>query len=162
MGERGIIQQDYAQYREEKTEEAKKFQDFVCEYFSRHLFIPLTQFSSRHYQYKTGETMQGVEIKHDMRLADTGNVYIEIAEKSHPLVANYSDSGIYRNDNTWIYLIGNYNIMYLFIKKQLRTIHERKIYSYLPNPTPTSKGFLLSRELADKYCAHKIIIENDN
>ena len=84
-------------------------------------------------------------------LERTGNLYIECAEKSHPDNDHYMPSGIYRYDNSWLYAIGNYDVVYLFVTKHLRWLHERKPLT--EKQTPTSEGFLLPEILAKKYAA---------
>ena len=90
--------------------------------------------------------MSGIEIKYDMKFAETGNLYFEVAERTNPLF-NFSPSGIKRKDNAWLYLIGNYERAFLFSKRQLISIHENmESYGYMgiaEKETATSKGFIL-------------------
>jgi hypothetical protein len=96
----------------------------------------------------------GVEIKYDMKYAETGNIYIEVGEKSEPRMGEYFASGIYRNDNTFLYWTGDYNEAYLFAKKHLINIHKQKKYLKFinDNSTKTSCGFLLNKYMAQSYC----------
>jgi len=148
---------NYDIYKQGKTKEALEYQDFICEWLAKNYGIVLTIFTSQKKQYK-GESLQGFEIKYDMKYKETGNIYIEIGEKSEPREGEYIKSGILRNDNTWLYLIGNYKTLYIFSKKQLISIYEKKLYyKYIPdNNTETSEGFLLTENMADKYCIKKI------
>lgn len=128
-----------------QLEEAAKYQDFITDELLK-LGIVLNQYSSREYQQKVGESASGIEIKYDKRMAETGNVYIEVAEKSNPSLPDYSDSGVYRNDNTWLYLIGNYENALLFSKNQLRQCIEsdeawRSQKGITRRETPTSRGY---------------------
>ena len=136
-------------------EKGLEFQDFICEALLKEMGINLTMFSSRKYQLSKGENIQGVEIKFDDIYKKTGNIYIEIAEKSNEENENYVISGIYRNDNTWLYLIGNYEEVFIFPKNILVLLDNKKRYKYVQ--TPTSKGFLINKEDAHKFCAKKII-----
>lgn len=142
-----------AEYYEKKLQQGLEFQDFVTDVLFNELFIPISTYQSRKYQIK-GENKQGIEIKFDDKFADTGNVYIEIAEKSNEDNLNYVSSGIYRNDNTWLYVIGNYSILFIFGKGMLKLMHKNGRYREVQ--IPTSKGFLIPKVDAEKY-ALKII-----
>ena len=89
-------------------------------------------------------------------MIETGNIYIEVKEKAHPDNANYVDSGIFRNDNTWLYLIGNYTTVYIFGKSLLKLMYKSGKYKEVQ--ISTSIGFLLPVEVADKYCLRKISV----
>ena len=66
---------EYAEYRKEKMESAGVYQDFIVDLLWGH-GIPIAQYTSREYQLNVGESKNGIEIKHDERLVDTGNLYI--------------------------------------------------------------------------------------
>lgn len=151
------MEMSYDKYRDVKSKEAKEYQDFVCEWVAKNHGIVMTVFSSKKYQYNIGESLQGVEIKYDMRYAETGNIYIETGEKANPRNGEYYKSGIFRNDNTWLYFIGNYKELFVFSKKQLQTIYKKKKYYRLieNNNTMTSCGFLLNKEKAENYSIMK-------
>lgn len=117
-----------------------EFQDFVIDMFYS-IGLPLISYSSKLYQIKIGENKAGIEIKFDRKFRETGNIYIETAEKSNKNNPEYILSGIYRDDNTWLYVIGDYHIIYILSKKQLKKAHERHRYKEVV--TPTSKGFLI-------------------
>jgi len=136
-------------------EKGLKFQDFVSEKLIEKLGIPLTNFSSREYQTHKGENKQGFEIKFDDRFKETGNIYIEVAEKSNPDNSNFVKSGIYRRDNTWLYLIGDYSRVFIFSKKLLISVHESKKFREVK--TSTSEGFLLDSEFCKKWCVTELI-----
>lgn len=144
-------------YRAEKLECGKEYQDFVCSWVAKNYGLVLSIFTSKKYQQKTGESLQGIEIKYDMMMKETGNIYIETGEKAYPREGDYYPSGIYANDNSWLYFIGNYEKMYVFSKKQLKTVYEKLMFTKLipDNITKTSTGFLLNTEKAEKYCIMK-------
>jgi len=131
-----------------------EFQDFVTDILIKEIGISLSSYSSVKYQNLKGENKQGIEIKFDDKYKDTGNIYIEIAEKSNPINKNYVNSGIFRNDNTWLYLIGNYDEIYIFSKKHLILMYNSKKYREVI--TVTSKGFLVNKKDADNYCVKKL------
>jgi hypothetical protein len=141
------------EYYAEKLQQGLEFQDFVTDILFNELFIPLSTYQSKKYQLK-GENKQGIEIKYDDRYKETGNIYIELSEKSNALNSSFVDSGINRSDNTWLYIIGDYTVLYIFGKKLLRGMHASKKYREVS--TSTSKGFLIPRNDAEKY-ALKII-----
>ena len=105
-----------------------EYQDFVCEQLALRGNIVLQNFASKRYQLEIGENLQGFEIKFDARITDTGNVSIEIKEKSRADIPNWTPSGIYRDDNSWLYIQGNYDILFIFAKKFLIELHKSGRY----------------------------------
>ena len=142
-------------YYKEKLEAGLEYQDFVADKLRKDdPCIILGAYSSRKYQNERGESASGIEIKHDMRMKDTGNLYIEVAEKSNAALHDYTPSGIMRNDNTWLYLIGDYEQAFLFSKHQLKALYaDEKHYAsrgIRKKQTPTSIGFTYPIENAMK------------
>lgn len=147
--------ENYVQYRKDKTEEGLQFQDFATDILKSY-GINLNCYSSRKYQFTKGESSSGIECKLDNMLSKTGNLYIEYAEKG-PKSVVYKPSGIERDDNTWLYVIGNYDVIFLIPKKYL--IQWKTSLKTLKHiETPTSKGYLLPIFYAEKYAAHVIQI----
>lgn len=108
-------------YRE-KLQKGLEYQDFVVGQLCKYgIFIGL--YSSRKFQNKVGESASGIEIKFDDKMKETGNVYIEVAEKSNENNENFIESGIFRKDNTWLYLIGDYDEAFMFSKRQLQKVY---------------------------------------
>lgn len=105
-------------------------------------------YSSRKYQYEKEESRSGIEIKFDNQRKKTGNLYIEYAEKSNPNNKNYVPSGIERTDNSIIYCIGNYDIIYVFAKNWLKQFKNTEVKHVM---TKTSKGYLFPEDMAQKY-----------
>ena len=65
----------------EKLKQGLEFQDYVVE----RLYdcgLPIISYSSKEYQTMIGENKTGIEIKNDSNFRITGNLYIEVAEKS--------------------------------------------------------------------------------
>ncbi len=141
-----LVTDHYGEYYKEKLGQGLEFQDFVSELLYKEGF-PVVSYVSAAYQRKRGENIIGIEIKFDGRFRERGSLYIETAEKSNPMKQFYYPSGIYRKDNTWLYAIGDYSMVYLFPKKYLQLIRKR----YKEIISATSKGFLLPRADADKY-----------
>ena len=133
-------------YYREKLEAGLEYQDFVADQLRKaDPCIILGAYSSRKWQNDHGESASGIEIKHDMKLKETGNLYIEVAEKFRPDMPEYTLSGIMRADNTWLYLIGDYEQAFLFSKHQLKAVYyNRKQWparGIRERQTPTSIGF---------------------
>ena len=143
---------NYANYYSDQLTDAKEFQDFVAEKLYA-IGLPLFNYTSKKYQVEYGENKLGVEIKFDKKFQETGNLWIELAEKSNPDKISYIGSGIHRNDNTWLYLIGNYEVIFIFAKTLLFQLAKTGRYKVLENRTKTSKGFLLPKKDAIKYAA---------
>lgn len=148
---------NYDEYYKNNLKEAHEYQDYVCEQLIKNLGISITNYQSKKYQFNKGENLQGVEIKYDKKFAKTGNLYIETHEKSNPNNQEYVKSGIYRLDNSWLYAIGDYQVIYIFSKRYLQTFHRSNKFKNIT--TPTSKGFLINKENAEKYHINKIEFE---
>src|SRR5271166_5675765 len=73
-----------------------------------------------------GESLQGCEIKEDKGCQKYGHLSIEIAEKSHYDNPDWVASGIFKADNSWAYIQGNYDIVFVFSKKWLLRYYEAK------------------------------------
>ena len=96
------------------------------------------------------EIRENIVIKYDKRFRETGSFYIEVAEKSHPENLQWIPSGIYRDDSTWLYIIGGYEGVYMFSKRHLQELAKDRSYKHVE--TGTSKGFLLPvKEALDKW-----------
>ena len=139
-------------------ESGLQFQDFVAELFHDKLGVTITNYQSRGYQFGKGENKQGIEIKLDRDILETNNVSIEIAEKSRASLSDYTPSGIYRADNTWLYVQGNYKIVFVFAKSTLIVLH--KSGKYPEYELPTIRKFHLPIADARKYAA--MVIETKN
>jgi hypothetical protein len=143
-----------AGYYQDKLQEGLVFQDIV----TRALYqrgIVVIGYSSRRFQIEEGENMLGAEIKRDGNFRTTGNLYIEIAEKTHPNNLEYIPSGIYRKDNSWLYVIGDERLIYIFSTRYLQMLEKR----YEHKTISTSKGFVIPLDEADKYCIKKIELD---
>lgn len=145
-------------------EVGNKFQDFVCIELAKDNII-LQNINSKKFQFETGENLQGFEIKYDGRCTGdnetiaTNRLSIEIGEKTNKNNVDYIPSGIYRSDNTWLYIQGNYNAFWIFSLKLLKQLHQSNRYE--EKEEPTLRAFYLPIEDADKYCAKKINNEKD-
>jgi hypothetical protein len=146
-----------------------EFQDFIIEKLITELGISISIYQSKKYQYQKGESLQGVEIKYDSR--STGDctykeckpsycVGIEVAEKTKASNSRWSRSGIYRLDNSWLYIVGNYDCAWVFGKKHLILMHNKNAYREIAT-LPTITTMLLPIVDADKYCLKKLVFNED-
>jgi hypothetical protein len=138
-------------YYNDKLQQGLEFQDVVTKALYQRGIIVIG-FASRRFQVEEGENMLGAEIKRDGLFRETGRLYIETAEKSHPDNPLYVASGIYRQDNSWLYVIGDEKTIYIFSTKYLRLLENR----YEKKEKPTSRGFVMPLKDADKYSIRKI------
>jgi hypothetical protein len=136
-----------------------EFQDLVVDLLREELGIVITNYQSRRFQFGVGENKQGIEIKLDRDILRTNNVSIEIAEKARAANPDYAPSGIYRNDNSWLYIQGNWDIVFIFAKSILRLLHRSG--RYRTNILPTLKSFLLPVDEARKYAARVLELNTD-
>ena len=151
----------------DSLEVGQAFQDFVCIELAKTGLI-LQNLSSKKYQFDTGENLQGWEIKYDARCTGdctlkkctaTNQLSFEIAEKTKAENAKFIDSGILRDDNSWLYIQGNYHQLWIFDKKMLRRYYEHGVNMKtikINNCLPTIRTFYMSVENADEWCAKKI------
>lgn len=148
----------YMAMKYDTYEEAMEYQDFIVEVLAERLGLVISNYSSRKYQFGKGENRQGIEIKLDKRISPLGNVSIEVYEKS--IANNYlwAKSGILRDDNSWLYLQGNYEYIFIFSKKRLRELYQREYMNKVWDPKPTIRTFLISFEKAKDICEKFIVI----
>ncbi len=125
-----------------------EFLDFVLVELQR-IGLYLQPFTSKKAQYNRGESFQGWEVKYDQRWTETGRLSIEIAEKTKAANYQWVPSGIYRSDNAWLYIQGNYEGFYVFLKKFLIQLHKTRRYQ--EHEIPTLRGYFLPRADADRY-----------
>lgn len=134
--------------------ESHRFEVFVDTLFSQCNF-DIGLYYGRNQQY-AGETKVGIEIKLDKRLKETGNVYIEYKERMHR-DGMWVNSGILKNDNTKMILIGDVDKFYILSKDRLLDYYQRLILNgeqiagtriVAEKEHGTSKGFIMNEELA--------------
>lgn len=101
----------------------KQYQDFVTDELYK-IGIIVSCYSSRKYQLYKGESVNGIEIKHDSKFRSTNRFYFEISANNK--VGNgYINGGIRKEDNAWLYVIGDEKDIYIFAKSQLRELAQR-------------------------------------
>lgn len=139
-------------------QEGAEFQDFVIDLLALRYKWTVSVYTSRKYQYKNGESANRFEIKYDRRQTETQRIGIEVAEKSAVSVPVWTPSGILRIDNTVIYVIGNYDQVWLFAKKHLQMWYAKnnpKVYEI----NGTMKSCYIPFDVAEKLCITKIIVK---
>lgn len=131
-----------------------EYQDFVFDQLRKRDDMPvfLGAYASRKYQNDKGESPSGLEVKYDRKFHKTGNLYIEIAEKSDAALPKYTASGIMRDDNSWLYLIGDYEEAFIFPKNLLRAFCVTTNSEITYRETPTSRGYTFPLEYVNKKC----------
>ena len=96
-----------------------------------------------------GENALGLEIKHDSKLAETGNVYIEYEALSKD-ESKFIKGGILKDDNSKYWLIGTEEEYYIFYKDDLLKIYKQVQNGFVKGcglaGRRTSKGIIISRE----------------
>lgn len=105
-----------------------------------------------------GETAAGIEIKCDMKLQETGNVYIEYQERITK-DGEWVDSGILKKDETRYFLIGTVEKFYILPRTKLQSYYNRLVkYGEKlsgmrlveEKEHQTSKGFIMSKRRAEQ------------
>ena len=125
---------------DDKLKVGQAYERFVRDQYAA-LGITLTLVHGRTRQLLIGDTEEGLEIKHDRNHKTTSNIFIEVAEKRHSWQPDFVPSGIFRQDKTWLYGVGNYDVFYVFKKATLREESTRR-HIFTINEG-TSRGFLL-------------------
>lgn len=120
-------------------EEDLQYQDFVTDKMHSLLGWNLNCYASLKWNIEKGESLSRIEIKNDRLMESTGNLYIEIAEKDKN--GNFVASGIYREDNSLIWWVGDYKRAFLISKRMLKKLYKTRKFKEIE--TDTSKGFLI-------------------
>ena len=139
----------------DSLESGNSFQDKVSRMLFDESHIIIQYITSKNGQYNTGESEQGIEVKLDRRCTETGRLSIEIAEKSRASLPNWTPSGIYRNDNSWLYIHGNEETIWIFGHTILRLLHKSGRYKE-DEAHGTIKKYYLPISDADRYALKKI------
>lgn len=145
-------------YFKKKLQAGHEFEVWVEQEFKEE-GIDIGFFLDEEGQY-SGENSFGIEIKHDMRLAETGNIYIEYQERLKNSMG-WVNSGVLKEDNTIYWIIGSPEEYYLFKKDDLLELYQTVIASNVKvqgcrlvaeKANQTSKGFIISRKKAKEIC----------
>lgn len=145
----------------ERREAGFEYQDFIAMRLLQ-VGVVVQVFASLKFQLRHGESLNGIEIKYDSLMGETHNLAIETAEKSEADSPIFKPSGIYRDDNTWLYVQGDYRTIYIFCVTMLKMLHKRgsgKGQPYCEKTGATFKVFLLPVAHAEKYAARVIRVK---
>lgn len=135
-------------------EQAKNFEDFVFDTMLHERRLVVGGYKSRHYQVLHGESATGVEVKLDLEFRNTGNLFIETAERPS-VSAVWKPAGIYHATDPWLLVIGDFSTFWVLATQTLRNIHETAAFRDVANKSDTGKGFLLPVCKADRHKAWK-------
>lgn len=139
---------NYEDNYQKSLEEGLEFENYCYRWLEVHKGAKLIPCKGKIEQIQIGENKLGIEFKLDKKFRETGNLYIEIKERRHPGL-NYTDSGIFRKDNSWLYAIGDYQSLYVFAKNRLVDCYRWAVknanneFRIVENQTKTSFGLLL-------------------
>ncbi len=142
------METSYQTYYNEQLEKGLQFQDFVIDMLYE-IGLPISNYTSKQYQQEFGENRNGIEIKFNPSMRKYDSLWIELKEKANPANLNYVDSGIYRNDNAWLYAIGDREEFFIFGKKQLIKMH--KCGKFGERTSLTSVGMIVTLDYAREY-----------
>jgi hypothetical protein len=133
----------------ENLKEGKEFEEYCYRWLEFEKRTRIESCKDLQTQVQVGENWFGIEFKLDKNFRRTGNLYIEIKERS-AVHLRYTEAGIYRNDNTFLYAIGDKQTLYVFDKQRLRAYHEWSEshssisrHKQIENHMRTSIGWLL-------------------
>lgn len=138
-----------------------QFQDFVSYMLSKEGII-IQNYSSNRWQREIGENIQGFEIKYDAYssgccmykdVEPSGRVGIETEERTNTN-RPWVPSGILRDDNSWLYIVGNYKSFWIFSKKDLLKLYDEKKYP-IESYRSTLRGYYIPIDDADDLCLKK-------
>lgn len=142
-------------YYIEQLNASHRFEVYIDDLFCRHGY-DIGLFYGKEQQYNQGETKAGIEIKCDMQLPKTGNVYIEYQERMTK-AGQWIDSGILKPDQTRYFLIGTVGEFFILPKKKLqdyyyRLVKDRETIKGMrlvgERAHQTSKGFIINQQRA--------------
>ena len=141
-------------YYETKLAQGQSFQQYVTQWFAEQGVV-FQDYTTKQEQLEKGENTLGMEIKRDGRFRETGNLYIETEEKSSSVLnLHWAPSGIFRDDQSWLFCIGDESTFWIFAKKDLQRWSQCGRYE--KKQIVTSRGFVMPVTDADKYCARKV------
>ena len=167
MGCMGQPSMSKSEYYNMKLAEGEMFEDYVYEHFREIWGIDIKSCNTYSEQINIGENYFGMEIKYDGLHKKTKRLFIEYQEKRRSENPDYIPSGVLRKDNSWLYLIGNFQVFYIFSVKDLRMALEAKDdrgnFKHIRKEInrKTSCGFLLQENEIQDYALRIIRTGNE-
>lgn len=144
---------------ERKLALGQAYEQFIVDKWLRFFPFPLNMHNGRYEQLK-GENKEGVEIKLDLIYKRTERLYIELEEKSDADNERMIRSGIWRNDNTEQFLIGDYEDAYIFDVLVLRKCYTDKPSWLKLLGNPTSNGWGMPLIMIPDYAIYHLDFDN--
>ena len=137
---------DYKENYQKLLKESQEFVNYWLGIIQRRMCLKLTPVDSENLQKAVlCDTQEGFEFKYDRKFKETGNFWIEIEEKRDPSQEKYVLSGILREDNAWMYCIGNYDELFFLPKRTLISLYNSGKVKTMDNNEKTSRGFLINK-----------------
>ena len=96
-----ILGMDWGKFNK-SLEKGREFEDYVSERLWG-LGLAVMTYGSMRYQRK-GESLNGIEIKYEGKFRETKRLYIECRQEKK----DWEVSGIFKRDNTWLRVMGDY------------------------------------------------------
>jgi len=141
-----------SEYYEKSYASGKEFEKFATFLLLAVYYLPINVFKDAKSQMEIGESKQGFEFKRDLQFYKTGNIFIKTKTRSNP-GEPYRNSGIYKGDNSWVYVIGDFKTIFAFGINFLKLLHKTKRYrEIIGGRRNTVCGFLIPEKDAIKYC----------
>ncbi len=131
-------------------EAGQAYEQFIVDRWMKFFTDPLHMHDGKLAQLQ-GENKEGVEIKFDRNHHRTGNLYIETKEKSNPDNSEYFPSGIWRDDNTQWFLVGDMHEAFMFDVLVLRKCQAETPHWLIWRKTPTSQGWTMPKVYVSDY-----------
>lgn len=151
MGERTML--DF----ERDLAAGKEYEDFVQRVLWDRGIVCLLNRSAK-YQWRHGESLGGIEIKLDRRFRETGNLYIETAERRTTNGDSaWRPSGIYDVPRPRLYAIGDQRTIYLLSVTLLHNVRA----NCEQHDGDTMRGFKLPLAKAAKWAVEVMDLESD-
>lgn len=136
--------------RSDVIEAGNTFEDYVCDKLAE-MGITLRTYKSSQFQLGTGENKIGFEIKLDNEHTKYNHLSIEVAERTrNDPSLRWTDSGILRNDNSWLYIQGNDELFWILFKPSL-VYYYKNTHPITKDKFGTIRTFYLDYSEADKF-----------
>lgn len=139
--------------KEQKFKNGITFESHITDWFQKEKGIVLSTYHADKEQRK-GENRQGIEIKNDQCFKDTGNLFISVKRQYGSLDLKW---GVFKEDNSWLYVIGDKTKHWIFLRKTLQryyTLKKPELKQTNIEKGGVEYGFLLPCEIADKIGEH--------
>jgi len=132
-------------YYREQREKGEAYERYLV-WQLRQEGIDVSRYETQADQYAHGDTTIGLEIKLDTKYCDTGNLFIEVAEKTRAEQLTWIASGIFATSTAPWYGVGDYRNFFIFDRDTLRGLVPTA--RLIAIKRGTSRGFLLTEDRA--------------